>query len=256
MIVNESDGNVEGCVSVGEANSGSKRKKEKVNVRNVKKKVRYSDPFVEPHGTFPQWQQVCAHQVTQNDDGTTTGGVFLCPLVSDEDVKLFRKNLFANKTKVDQDKFLLLNIASNPAVRKRVSQHDQKKKRTVSSEFSIRLAKGKRVRVCRKTFEEIVKPIGPTRITGITSRHFNTGLLPRETRGGDRVLDKNYAKKQNVRQFISKLKARESHYGRNKSVRLYLPSELNSCRNLHCIYNTQNEEPLQVSRSMFYEIFS
>lgn len=50
-----------------------------------------------------------------------TGGVFLCPLVRDEDFKLFRKNLFSNQTKVDQDKFLLLNITSNPAVRKRVS---------------------------------------------------------------------------------------------------------------------------------------
>lgn len=98
-------------------------------------------------------------------------------------MKLFRKNLLANKTKVDEDKFLLLNIASNPDVRKRVSQYDHKKKRKVPSEFSIRLAIGIRVRV----FEEIVKPIGLTRITGITSRHFNAGLPPKETRGVDRV---------------------------------------------------------------------
>lgn len=33
---------VEGCVSVGEANSGSKRKKEKVNVRNVRNFRKYA----------------------------------------------------------------------------------------------------------------------------------------------------------------------------------------------------------------------
>lgn len=52
------------------------------------------------------------------------------------------------------------------------------------------------------------------------NRNFKTGLLPTETRGGDRVPDKNGQKRKTVRQFISGLKARESHYGRSKSVPL------------------------------------
>ncbi|KAG8254970.1 hypothetical protein J6590_103961 [Homalodisca vitripennis] len=51
------DDDVEGCVSVSVGNVGSKRKKNKVNVRKFKKKIRCSDPFVEPHGTFPEWRQ-------------------------------------------------------------------------------------------------------------------------------------------------------------------------------------------------------
>lgn len=121
------DDDVEGCVSVSVGNVGSKRKKNKVNVRKVKKKIRYSDPFVEPHGTFPEWRQVCNHLVIENDDGSTTGGVFRCSLLKNEDVKLFRRNLFKNKTKVDQDKFLMLNIVTNPASRSRVSQQDLKR---------------------------------------------------------------------------------------------------------------------------------
>lgn len=118
-----------------------------------------------------------------------------------------------------------MNIVSNPATRSRVDKFNLKRKREVAPEYYIKLTDGRRVRVCRQTFEEVVKPIGSTRITGVVNRNFKTGLLPTETRGGDRVLDKNCQKKQSVRQFISGLKARKSHYGRNKSVRLYLPSD-------------------------------
>lgn len=254
MMQSGTDGCVEGHVSVGEANRGTKRRKPKERLREIKKKARYSDPFVEPHGRFPDWQQVCKHTI--NNDDLTTSGVFRCALLTNNDVKLFRKNLFANKTKTEQDKFLLLNIVSNPAARSRVEQFNLKRKREVAPEYFIKLTDGKRVRVCRQTFEEVVRPIGPTRITGVVNRHFKTGSLPTETRGGDRVLEKNLPKKQSVRKFISGLKARESHYGRNKSVRLYLPAELKSVRNLHCMYNATVEDALKVSHSMFYEIFT
>lgn len=179
---------VEGHVSVGDANRGARRSRKKETLREIKKKARYSDPFVEPHGRFPDWQQVCKHKI--KDDLAVTSGVYRCSLLKDNDVKLFRRKLFANKTKTEQDKFLLLNIVSNSATRSRVDKFNLKRKREVAPEYYIKLTDGRRVRVCRQTFEEVVKPIGSTRITGVVNRNFKTGLLPSETRGGDRVLGK------------------------------------------------------------------
>ena len=80
-------------------------------------------------------------------------------------------------------------------------------------------------RVCKRVFQEAVQPIGRSRLDGVIKRRFKSGECAIERRGGDQVGSKNDSKKENVRQFIHRLKARESHYGRQKSVRLYLPSE-------------------------------
>lgn len=136
-----------------------------------------------------------------------------------------REKFFNNITKFVQDKFLLLSIVPHKASRVRVSEETRKRKRDVVPELFFAIIGGDRIKVWQKKFQTAIKHIGKTRLSGITNRYFSSGQLPRETRGGDRVKDKNYEKKLEVRRFICTI-ARESHYGRNKSVRLYLPSEL------------------------------
>lgn len=62
-------------------------------------------------------------------------------------------------------------------------------------------------------------------------------------------------KKNNLRAWIKELRGTESHYGRNKSCRIYLAAQL-SIRKLHKIYNASTDnETLKVSIAMFQRIF-
>ncbi|CAG4939191.1 unnamed protein product [Colias eurytheme] len=80
------------------------------------------------------------------------------------------------------------------------------------------------------------------------------GDLPQENRGGDRRSTKSEEKKQSLRNFLKALPAKESHYNRLKSKRIYLSSELNGAKLLR-YYNSSVPANLRVSRSMFYDIF-
>lgn len=115
---------------------------------------------------------------------------------------------------------------------------------------------GNRIKVWQKKFLAAIKHIGKTRVSGITNRYFSSAQFPRETRGEDRVKDKNYEKKLEVTRFICRFRARESHKGRNKSIRLYLPSELCSINNVWEMYNGSVGAELEVSSSMFDQIFT
>lgn len=240
--------NVEEMVSVCEENVGSRKRKHNDTDRERRKKARYSDPFA-PFNSFVWKSQPCKH-IANNSERTT----FQCYQITENDVSEFRKTLFANESKIQQDNFLLQHTKLQAAARSRTLEANRKRDRSMSVEYFVKGVSGKRFHVCRQTFESIVKPIGKTRITGVLKRSFTTGQVASETRGGDRIKDKNLQKKNSIRNFIGRLKARESHYGRGKSVRLYLPSQLKNIRTLHRMYN--NCEPLKVKFSMFYEIFS
>jgi len=87
------------------------------------------------------------------------------------------------------------------------------------------------------------------------ARYKKSGSGARENRGGDRVGTKNSGRKKKIKEFISKLRARESHYGRNKSMRLYLPNSLRSFNNLRNLYNASVETSFRVSYTPFHRIF-
>lgn len=61
--------------------------------------------------------------------------------------------------------------------------------------------------------------------------------------------------KNKIREFINKLRGRESHYNRRKSKRIYLPASL-SIANLCKAYNSQTKEGNKTSLSMFTRIFN
>lgn len=88
----------------------------------------------------------------------------------------------------------------------------------------------------------------------LIARAIKNGEEMKEKRGGDRWKNKLSDKKQAVIDFIGKFKACESHYGRAKSQRLYLPSELNISK-MWKMYNKATEERLQVNYIYFNRIF-
>ena len=107
-----------------------------------------------------------------------------------------------------------------------------------------------------KCLSKIIHPIGRNRLNGVIKRHVENRGCATEGRGGDRIGDKNESRKMSVRQFIKKLRATESHYGRKKSVRLYLPIKLKNITNLCKIYNsTISAADLKVGYSFFSRIF-
>ncbi|CAG5029797.1 unnamed protein product [Parnassius apollo] len=109
-----------------------------------------------------------------------------------------------------------------------------------------------RVPVCKKFFLELTK-MGRTRLQNIAKKQFQ-GKRIKENRGGDRKSHLSREKKDNVGKFIGKLRGSESHYGRNKSKRIYLMAGL-SIKKLHKIYNANTTDELKVKLSMFRRIF-
>lgn len=97
------------------------------------------------------------------------------------------------------------------------------------------------------------------RVTGVVSRHFNSGEMPVENRGGNRkeTLYILFAeKKQFVLDFIKKFKVLESHYCRSKtSCRLYLSSDLNITKMWRLYDSKTNDGTKKVKQSYFRHIF-
>lgn len=107
-------------------------------------------------------------------------------------------------------------------------------------------------RVCQ-TFFTAALGITKHRIQSV-AKVILEGNVPKEKRGGDRVSQKTKSKKELVRNFIKRLKGRESHYNRNKSKRIYLSANL-SIAKLHKMFNHENAAENHVSYYMFRKIF-
>lgn len=193
----------------------------------------------------------CSHNLPAKSIST-----FECLLVQPDDVREFRRKLFESDDKIKQDSHVLLHISVD-SVKRAGSRRKRIRKsfdRKFSANYSIH-AQNRKYRVCKNFFLKMIKPINVNRLRGIVSRFRSTGSIPKENRGGDRCGTKNNERKKAVRNFIGKLRAKESHYGRNKSIRLYLSSSLKSVRNLRKIYNISTEPRLRVGYNMFFRIF-
>ena len=68
------------------------------------------------------------------------------------------------------------------------------------------------------------------------------------------ALIKQLKKKNKLREFINQLPAKESHYNRSKSKRIYLSSQLNAT-NLLKLYNDSVSIDYKIKPGMFYKIF-
>lgn len=110
-------------------------------------------------------------------------------------------------------------------------------------------------RVCQSFFLSVTQ-LSKSRVLKVAST-LKRGGVPQETRGGDQVSHKLQSSKEEVRTFLKQLRGQESHYGRNKSKRIYLNSNL-SISKLYKAYKTLNQDVQipKVTLSTFHRIFS
>lgn len=96
----------------------------------------------------------------------------------------------------------------------------------------------------------------PARITGIAKRHYETGGLVKENRGGNRKQFAFAAKRKAVENFIKTFKPLESHYCRDRiKVRQYLHPGLN-IKKMFQMYNDQALPGFGVKQGFFRKIFN
>ena len=141
-----------------------------------------------------------------------------------------------------------LTPAGNATVRTRRTRNSGETKFFMTTISKIR------IRVCKALFLSALN-IKRYRLEGIAQHVLRKGTLRKENRGGDRKTRKYEPKRQSVEGFIKRLKARESHYDRKKSKKLYLPAELKSVRKLWIQYNNIVDGTLRVKYEYFRRIF-
>lgn len=106
--------------------------------------------------------------------------------------------------------------------------------------------------MCGKFFESVFEV--KTRRILTVARGMQCGQGFEDHRGGKRELPGYLEKREAVRTWIGSLKASDSHYGREKSRRIYISSEWNVNRLLKR-YNEDVHEHLNVKYNFFYKIF-
>lgn len=138
-----------------------------------------------------------------------------------------RKFLYKHtNSKIYEDKYLSrLMTPIEPQRRNKTPSRGIAKNCKLSCSYFILSKKKKHTLVWKKFFMAVFE-VKDKRLTAINNTCFK-GEIPKANRGGDHRSHKTAAKKESLKQFINKLPARESHYNREKSKRIYLNSELN-----------------------------
>lgn len=226
------------AVEVRRINNGSRKRQSTGGKRAAAKKKRYS--------TLRNSNIIrsCAHNTEAHH----------CSKIRSKHVPKVRENLCSVPEKLAQDGIISSLIQAEEVKRRRPREKANKKvvKNHLYSVKYFICADSKRVPVCKKFFLEVTK-IGRTRLQNIAKNQFH-GAVMRENRGGDRTSHLSREKRNSVKQFIGKLRGTESHYGRNKSKRIYLMTGL-SIKKIHKIYNENTTDELKVKHSMFRRIF-
>lgn len=176
---------------------------------------------------------------------------FMCNGLKMADLMKIHKDFYEKKDKISQDIFILKWCESRAPKRHRNITPTTK---SISIEYSLPTVDGKTLRVCREAFCGILG-LKKDRIQGIMKR-YQRGKIPEECRGGDRIKEKNDAKKNAIAQFIESFKSVESHYCRSTvAIRTYLPCDFNIKR-LAKMYNEYIQETLKVKESYFRSYFN
>lgn len=227
----------DGFVSVKEGNAGSRKKKKGVTKRDCAKAKRYGLPV--GHNLFVP----CKH----------SNNSFQCVTFIPQDCTFVRTKLFSVKNKVSQDNFVASRLSVRQVKRRRPRSNNNKQPHDYSLKFTLPTQSGKTVSVCKRFFMSVLM-VKSTRLRNIALK-IKSGEHLTEKRGGDRKSGKSVITKEHVRQFLNKLKGKESHYNRKKSKRIYLDSSLN-VQQLWRVYNKYDvSSEFKVSLSMFRRIF-
>ncbi|KAK9712347.1 hypothetical protein QE152_g24977 [Popillia japonica] len=179
------------------------------------------------------WKLQCNHPRHKNLE---------CKEVGQETMCYVKRRFYKDNNLVNQNVRLshLIEVKHPKRHRERVSAPTRKPHRF---QIVYKIAtKTNQYQVCKKFFETLLE-LSHRRILWVAKR-INNGEEIRENRGGNQWKDKLLHKKKSILSFIGKFKARESHYNRQKSQRLYLPSELTISK-MCTIYNSTVDESLQ-----------
>ena len=181
-------------------------------------------------------------------------GRFRCCAIPVNVLYRAKRAVLAKPKKEEQDKRLSFLMKVKSPRRRRVRGETPKNNPTsITVNYHI-LRSGKEViPVCANFFRKLFG-IGVSRIMTI-AKGIQSGKGVQDKRGGDHKVGKFQAKRQKVTEFLSKLRAGESHYSRNKSKRLYLSSTL-SIRKLFIMYNNSVPDNLKVKKSFFTKNFT
>ncbi len=176
---------------------------------------------------------------------------FRCAELSRDALYSVKQKVFATQDRQKQN--VVLSQFLHVRAPKRPKKGFNEKVRAVTVNYEVPLRNEKeRVPVCSKFFQSIFE-VKARRILTI-ARGMQSGNGFEDKRGGTRERPGYAEKREAVRVFIQNLKASESHYGREKSRRIYLSSEWNINR-LHKKYNEDVQEHLNVGYHFFYGIF-
>ncbi|BES91839.1 transposon protein [Nesidiocoris tenuis] len=228
--------------TVGKLNCGSKKRRAKwLDVRKSERDKNYADS--DPNLVLLKRKAKPCDHLSKN---------FKCTSLKWSDIALNREAFYSKNGKVNQDLYLTQHLSAYEPERRRVQQ--PKVKRNVSVSYFMKTSdSNKMVQVC-KGFFCFAFGISSHRVLAVGKR-ISTGSLPKEKRGGDHKSYRFTKQREAVREFIRKLKCTESHYGRNKSARVYLPAGT-SVRKLLNAYNEAAQPGSQVQFSFFYKILT
>lgn len=111
------------------------------------------------------------------------------------DVRHFHSLFYSYKTKKEQDYFIKRHCTSGTPARKRPREDTvSNKPKAVSIVYTVRSIEGVKVPVCRQAFLGILG-VKKDRVIRIMKCFQNTGKLPEDKRGGNRVKQKNFEAK-------------------------------------------------------------
>ncbi|CAH1102789.1 unnamed protein product [Psylliodes chrysocephalus] len=219
----------------------SRKRKKKTTKREAAKQLRYLDHFP----NLETFERPCMHN----------GPTYKCFKITRRDITVARKKILEIPDKHVQDRKLsyLCKVFEPKRYREKYRANCRNQKHVLSAKYNMVRENGKTYRVCQKM---ILKCFGITlkRLHTIT-RNIRFGSDIKERRGGYRRSKKNDEKREEVKKFLGKLRARESHYNRQKSKRLYLPAHFN-IKKLWKLYNASVAESYRVKYGVFNKIFS
>lgn len=200
----------------------------------------------------PPKRIVCDHGKKQ--------GAYKCKDVTFNDQIKLHNKFYSNVGKTSelknkQDCFILKYTDCNVPKQSRPTDNSRGKKLMTVKYFIYKHSTKQRLPVCQKAFIDTLR-VTQSRVRGVVHRFFQSGLMPKENRGGDRKKNLFSAKKKSVLEFIKKFKVIESHYCRSKtSSRVYLSSDLNIKRMWRLYNNELTDDELKVKESYFRYVF-
>lgn len=145
--------------------------------------------------------------------------------LSQDNMDHFKDLFYFNKSKIDQDKFILKYLVIKNPSKVTTTAIDRKRKRSITITYLVRNEDRENIEVCASTFRSILN-VSENRICRIAREFHGEGTIPTEKMGGRRHCERNEEQTHYIKRHIMKYKCRESHYSRRHSTRSYLPPEL------------------------------